>query len=139
MKNTEFAARFIKAVEEAQINDKTQEGLGKLFGVSGVSIWSYRAGEKLPRMSTALRIAAALKVNVEWLLQGTGPMRLGGAAEQPPHNPAAVLLSIAGNVTPRSKTVLDRLNAAAENGSLTEPDLLLLDQIASRLLSKPRP
>lgn len=55
------------------------------------------------------------------------------------HDAVAALRALAGKATPRSQAVLDRLHDAAENGSLTEPDLLLLDQIASRLLSKPRP
>jgi transcriptional regulator with XRE-family HTH domain len=87
MEKTGFAQRFKQAVEEAGVED-SQEALGRLLGVSGVMIWAYRSGEKLPRMTTATRIADKLGVNVNWLLTGKGPKnpeRLG-IAEQAPHS-----------------------------------------------------
>lgn len=88
MKHPQFAARFREAVEHG-VKSKgvvnTQEGLARLFKVSGVMVWSYRNGEKLPRMSTAVRIANALGVDVNWLLTGAGDMlgQSGGAGETP--------------------------------------------------------
>lgn len=67
MKHPEFARKFKQAVAMAGVDD-TQRGLSKLLGVSEVMIWSYRNGEKLPRMSTATRIASELGVSVAWLL-----------------------------------------------------------------------
>ncbi len=58
-----FAERFRQAVSHAKVED-TQEALGKLLGVSSVMIWSYKTGEKLPRMATAVRISEKLGVNV---------------------------------------------------------------------------
>lgn len=72
MKHSEFAERFKAAVRYAGVED-TQQALSRLLGVSPVMVWSYRNGEKLPRMSTATRIAGKLGVPVEWLLTGTGP------------------------------------------------------------------
>jgi SOS-response transcriptional repressor LexA len=69
-----FADRFKIAVSESGVAD-TQEALGRLLGVSPVMIWSYRSGEKMPRMSTAARMAEALGVNVNWLLTGQGSMK----------------------------------------------------------------
>lgn len=69
MKNIEFAERFKQAVANSGVED-TQEALSRLLGVSGVMIWSYRTGEKLPRMATAVRIADKLNVDVNWLLTG---------------------------------------------------------------------
>ncbi|WP_444934954.1 LexA family protein [Microbulbifer sp. JTAC008] len=71
MKHPDFAKRFKRAVTHAGVED-TQEALARLFQVSTVTIWSYRNGEKLPRMSTATRIAETLGVSVDWLLTGTG-------------------------------------------------------------------
>lgn len=68
-----FSSRFKDAVAFAGVDD-TQDSLGRLLGVSSVMIWSYRTGEKLPRMSTAIRIAETLGVNVNWLLTGHGEM-----------------------------------------------------------------
>lgn len=68
-----FARRFRLAVSHAKVED-TQDALGKLLGVSSVMIWSYKTGEKLPRMATAIRISEKLGVNVNWLLTGTGTM-----------------------------------------------------------------
>lgn len=79
MKHPDFAMRFKQAVKHAGVED-TQEALSRLLGVSTVMIWSYRNGDKLPRMNTATRIANILGVSVEWLLTGTGkgPDGIGG-------------------------------------------------------------
>jgi transcriptional regulator with XRE-family HTH domain len=69
MKHPDFAERFKQAVIHAGVKN-TQKHLAKILGVSEVMIWSYKNGEKLPRMSTALRIAETLNVSIEWLLQG---------------------------------------------------------------------
>lgn len=78
MKHPDFAKRFKQAVTHAGVED-TQEALARLFNVSTVTIWSYRNGEKLPRMSTAKRIAETLGVSLDWLLTGAGkdPGELG--------------------------------------------------------------
>lgn len=71
MKHPKFAERFNQAVALAGV-ESTQKALGKLLGVSEVMIWSYRNGEKLPRMAMALKIADEFGVSVDWLLQGNG-------------------------------------------------------------------
>ncbi|MFT5117443.1 MAG: transcriptional regulator with XRE-family HTH domain [Kiritimatiellia bacterium] len=71
MKHPKFAARFTQAVALSGV-ESTQKALGKLLGVSEVMIWSYRNGEKLPRMAMALNMAEEFGVSIDWLLQGTG-------------------------------------------------------------------
>jgi transcriptional regulator with XRE-family HTH domain len=57
-------------MQSGKITGDSQEQLGRLLGVSGVTIWSYKTGEKLPRMARAIEIARALGVSAEWLLTG---------------------------------------------------------------------
>ena len=83
MKHPEFAKRFQYAVTQSGVKD-TQKSLAKLFGVSEVMIWSYKNGEKLPRMAMAISIADKLNTSVEWLLQGTGVATRDPAAEYQP-------------------------------------------------------
>lgn len=71
MKHPEFADRFNQAVALSGV-ETTQKALGKLLGVSEVMIWSYRNGEKLPRMTMALNMAEVFGVSIDWLLQGRG-------------------------------------------------------------------
>jgi transcriptional regulator with XRE-family HTH domain len=71
MKHPKFAERFNHAVGLSGV-ESTQKALGKLLGVSEVMIWSYRNGEKLPRMTMAVKMADEFGVSVDWLLQGTG-------------------------------------------------------------------
>lgn len=80
MNKLSFAERFKQAVKSSGVDD-TQEALGRLLGVSPVMIWSYRSGEKMPRMSTAIRMADALGVNVNWLLTGQGRMKTEAIAQ----------------------------------------------------------
>ncbi|MFT7389520.1 MAG: transcriptional regulator with XRE-family HTH domain [Candidatus Endobugula sp.] len=71
MKHPDFAERFTQAVTLSGV-ETTQKALGKLLGVSEVMIWSYRNGEKLPRMAMALHMAEVFGVSIDWLLQGRG-------------------------------------------------------------------
>lgn len=71
MKHEAFARRFSLACKEANLPDGQTE-LGKCFGVSGPMVHSYRSGEKLPSMGTAIKIAEKAGVSVEWLLTGRG-------------------------------------------------------------------
>ena len=73
MKHPNFAQRFKQAVKDSGVKD-TQKELSKLLGVSEVMIWSYKNGEKLPRMAMAISIAEKLNTSVEWLLQGRHPV-----------------------------------------------------------------
>ncbi len=84
MKHPKFAERFNQAVALSGV-ESTQKALGKLLGVSEVMIWSYRNGEKLPRMAMALNMADEFGVSVDWLLQGTGePINLATTDESKP-------------------------------------------------------
>jgi transcriptional regulator with XRE-family HTH domain len=85
MKHPKFAERFNKAVALSGV-ESTQKALGKLLGVSEVMIWSYRNGEKLPRMAMALNMAEEFGVSIDWLLQGTGePINLATTEKSAKH------------------------------------------------------
>ena len=87
MKHPEFAKRFNHAVALSGV-ESTQKALGKLIGVSEVMIWSYRNGEKLPRMAMALNMAEIFGVSIDWLLQGKGqPIYYGIEEDSPEYNP----------------------------------------------------
>jgi transcriptional regulator with XRE-family HTH domain len=86
MKHPKFAERFNQAVALSGV-ESTQKALGKLLGVSEVMIWSYRNGEKLPRMAMAINMADEFGVSVDWLLQGTGePVNLAVAEKSAKYN-----------------------------------------------------
>lgn len=56
----------------------TQAGLGALCGVHGATIGVYESGGSLPRRRVAEKIAAALDVPVEKLLDGGGEVPAAG-------------------------------------------------------------
>jgi SOS-response transcriptional repressor LexA len=82
MKYPEFAQRFREAVRHAGASS-TQKELGAFLGVSGTMAWYYLNGEKMPGMPRAIKMAARLGVNVDWLLTGRGAM-VAGLAEPAP-------------------------------------------------------
>lgn len=82
MKHPDFAQRFNEAVKLSGV-ESTQKALGELLGVSEVMIWSYRNGEKLPRMAMALKMSDLFGVSVDWLLQGRGHPTALGVNEKP--------------------------------------------------------
>ena len=100
MKHPDFAERFRHAVAASGINN-TQKHLSKVLGVSEVMIWSYRNGEKLPRMKTAVHMAKTFGVSLEWLLQGVHRV-----AEPPPlYDTAAVkeILTLVKSLSPEDQ------------------------------------
>lgn len=104
MKHPEFGKRFRLAVEHAGVED-TQEALATRLGVSGVMIWSYRNGDKLPRMNTAVRISKALGVNVNWLMTGDGPMTSAPESKKTISRPDAEPLGYRAHRMPLISTV----------------------------------
>ncbi len=52
----------------------TQDGLAKKAGVGVATIRRMEGGKFDPRLSTAAKLADALRVRVEWLLTGDEPM-----------------------------------------------------------------
>ena len=77
-----FSRRFREACLNNSDLSTRQIALGKALGVSGAMVSKYRAGEKLPSMATAIRIADKCGVCVEWLLTGRGtktPTTLAGS------------------------------------------------------------
>ena len=126
MKHPDFASRFNEAVQRSGVKD-TQEALAKLLGVSSVMIWSYRNGEKLPRMDTATRIATKLNVSVDWLLTGATTSQTDNPA---PHH--------AISATAIQRDLLDTLSQAFINGTLTDQDADAIDSFVKGRISASR-
>ena len=70
-----FVGSRIKAARDAA--GITQEQLGKLIGVTGVTIMRYEKGQREPRLEQLQSIANALNISVSQLL-GFRPEDLGG-------------------------------------------------------------
>lgn len=82
-------------------------------------------------------IARKYKVTVDWLLSGD-PSELNKpdtAQERVASYQAARAEALMDFATPRTRSVLERINQAALAGRLTDEDLDLLDQIAARFES----
>ena len=63
----EYGARIKSAREQAHM---TQEDLGRSVGVSGVTIMRYEKCQRQPRIEQFHALAAALNVDVNWLING---------------------------------------------------------------------
>ncbi|WP_208845263.1 helix-turn-helix domain-containing protein [Azotobacter salinestris] len=89
------------------------------------------------RNENLIAIAETFDTTIDWLLAGDGepPHRApaeGGGTLLAEHVPSLSLDAIA---SPRSRLFLERIASAAAEGRLSEDDLALLDQIATRLES----
>jgi DNA-binding XRE family transcriptional regulator len=62
-----FSARLKDARKELSISPET---LGKIIGVSGVTIRNYERGKDCPKLSNAIALAKALNVSLRWLCGG---------------------------------------------------------------------
>lgn len=108
--------------------------LHELTGKSANATGKWLKGESMPTPANLQLICKWLNVREEWLEYGREPMRRGLASEEvfrveERANDLALLAS------PRSQRILNSITEAAQDGRLTEDDLILLDQIATKLAS----
>lgn len=97
------------------------------------------SGESMPGRANMLAIAEWLGVSVEWLAYGDESKRPNYSKLQPDDAQVSetldALYALRGKVTPRSRKALDSIEKAANEGRLTEDDVLLLERIAQRFES----
>lgn len=121
----------------------SQAELAKVCGWKSQSrIGNYEKDTREPTLADLEKIATALGISVPQLAYGEhaeiariaqgAPASAGQSAVAEPAQRAAALAALA---TPRSQEALERIAKAANEGRLTEADLILLEQIASRLES----
>lgn len=71
-----FAQRLVQACNEAGIPGRGRQTLiAKKLNVSQQAVRKWLDGLSYPEMPRAVELANLLEVNVNWLLQGSGPMR----------------------------------------------------------------
>jgi transcriptional regulator with XRE-family HTH domain len=151
-RRAQFAARLNRALDDAEgirkghgrIADFRDALANRNLKVSLQAARKWLVGESFPEQENVETIAKWLGVDREWLQFGEGPMRKSGVTDSSDtprdldHSPdpartgeiqAADLMQFA---TPRTRTVLERINQAARAGRLSEADLDLLDQITAR-------
>lgn len=78
-KRGEFSRRLNRALDEAGVKDKghgRQLEVGKMVKVSAGAARKYLEGQGYPDFDKIVILAELLKVNVEWLAKGQGPMRV---------------------------------------------------------------
>lgn len=104
-----------------------------MFGVSQKGARKWLEAEAIPDTKRIPQIADRLGVTAEWLLTGRGdPEQLPRRAlnQSPAQQDISALLPTA---SPRSRSALERIARAADNGTLSEADVALLEQIAKHL------
>lgn len=67
-----FSKNFNKAIVVKGLGKYTNVELGRYFGVSSVTAYKYKTGEKLPGMENAVIFANKLEVSLDWLLANKG-------------------------------------------------------------------
>lgn len=68
-----FFDRLCEAAEPLLGEGFTQHALGDLFGVRQATVSSNWAKDRLPEMDRLAEMAATFRVNLQWLVYGTGP------------------------------------------------------------------
>ncbi|HEK1684080.1 TPA: hypothetical protein SMR42_000385 [Pseudomonas putida] len=145
-----FVARLKAALAASGIPDRGAGArLAELVKSTPKATSKWLNAESMPRGTNMRTVAEALKVRAEWLEYGVLPMRHGEESLQGSsgnrmgknHEATAVehahgLMAIA---SPRSQDALAKIIAAAENGALKEDDILLLEQIATKIAGRTDP
>lgn len=134
---SEFADRLKKSITESgQPIRGAAVRLHELTGKSANAAGKWLKGESMPTPENLQKICRWLNVREEWLEYGREPMRPGMASndfyrvEERAHELAQL-------ASPRSLRMLNNIAEAAQDGRLTEDDLILLEQIATRIAARP--
>ncbi len=110
----------------------SQAGLAKACGWASQSrVGNYERDTREPTLEDIALMAKVIGVRQDLLLTDSGTE---GAASQGAHQ-AERAVALMDFATPRTRTVLERINQAARMGRLSEADIDLLDQIAARFES----
>ncbi|WP_090622367.1 helix-turn-helix domain-containing protein [Azotobacter beijerinckii] len=116
---------------EKDTREPTLADLEKIATALGMSVSQLAYGDHVKIPQPAQPAQAAEIARIAQAAPGT-PASAGQSAVAEPAQRAAALAALA---TPRSQEALERIAKAANEGRLTEADLILLEQIASRLES----
>ncbi|SJN14850.1 hypothetical protein CZ787_17210 [Halomonas citrativorans] len=110
--------------------------LHELTGKSANAAGKWLKGESMPTPENLQKICHWLNVREEWLEYGREPMRRGAASSEP-YRVEEHAQELAQLASPRSLRMLNNIAQAAQDGRLTEDDLILLEQIANRIAARP--
>jgi transcriptional regulator with XRE-family HTH domain len=81
---TTIQERVLKA---RMVRGLTQAGLGQVLGKDPAQMSKIERGCHRPRPGTLLKIAQALRVNMQWLAFGEGPMDVQGSESSTASHP----------------------------------------------------
>lgn len=119
-----------------------KRAIASACGISYEAVRQWYAGDTGNiKNENLVAVAEKFDTTVDWLLSGGGdpPRRTSAEPARPDQvEPTAAAQRagvIAALATPRSQEALERIAKAANEGRLTEADLILLEQIASRFES----
>lgn len=131
-----YGSRIKAARESANL---TQEGLGQKLGVTGVTIMRYEKNQREPRQDQFKRLAAALNVDVNWLMNGytlaqRDQDQKDYMSKRYKDIEAQVDGSIRVHVSPEQREY-SRLMKKQTDGTITEEELQRLTDLHSRLPS----
>ncbi|MDN3561687.1 helix-turn-helix domain-containing protein [Vreelandella neptunia] len=132
-----FADRLRKAMTESgQPVRGAAVRLHELTGKSANAAGKWLKGESMPTPENLQKICHWLNVREEWLEYGREPMRPGMASKEA-YRVEERAQDLAQLASPRSLRMLNNIAEAAQDGRLTEDDLILLEQIATRIAARP--
>ncbi|AZM95856.1 helix-turn-helix domain-containing protein [Vreelandella venusta] len=131
----DFSARLKEAIRQAgQDGHGMGARLARIARVTPKASSKWLNGESRPGHDKLVALCKWLNVREEWLEYGREPMRAGISShdngETQGHAKNLAILA-----SPRSQQILNCIAEAAQDGRLTEDDLILLDQIANKLAS----
>lgn len=98
--------------------------LASRIGIGDKTLGFLKSGTGNPTLENITKVASYFKLQAWELLK------------PPSENLTGAIDSLASLATPRSRAALQTIQAAAEQGDLSEADLLLLQRIADRFMHK---
>lgn len=129
---TTINERIVSRAKELGI---TQAQIARESGVSKGSVSLWFKGDVKPDGENTTKLARALKTTTEWLIYGKDNKNDNTLAVK--ENEIGYDLSgLMSKATPRTHSILEKIQIALESGNIQEADLQLLETIAERLMKK---
>ncbi|NLD14488.1 MAG: helix-turn-helix transcriptional regulator [Gammaproteobacteria bacterium] len=125
----EFSARLKRALSHSGVSEwGAGVRLAEIAGVTPKASSKWLTKESIPSRANMVKIADALGVQVQWLEYGEGPMQSSGS-EACGAGAAADIATLFGQVTPKTRSVLERIKRLEREGRLKDEDIATLSAI----------
>jgi len=94
-----MVSKFYKQLKEFRLaNSLTQKEIADFLGMTPTAVSDYESGKREPSFSNIIKLADRYKLNMSWLLTGTGSMYIKDHAREATNSPPLITLPVVADI-----------------------------------------